>query len=84
MICNNNYHINHNVINDYTEDDSGSHPEVPVCGRFMTPSELWLYVVDGCVVARSKLLAFYEDGELSTENMAVILSDLRRLQRAQG
>lgn len=59
-------------------------PNIPVCGPFITPSELWRYVIDGSIVTRSELLPFYEDGKLSTENMAFVLSDLRRLPAGQG
>ena len=49
---------------------------IPVRSPISALSELSLYVVDGCIVARPELLAFYEAGKFSAENMSVVCPTL--------
>jgi hypothetical protein len=58
------------------------HTFVPVSGPFVTPNDLCLYVVDGCIVTRAELQALYESGLLTVESIAAVLFNLRRLQTA--
>ncbi|MGB8475333.1 MAG: hypothetical protein WCE61_14720 [Candidatus Acidiferrum sp.] len=55
---------------------------IPVSGPFVTPNDLWLYVVDGCIITRSELRALHATGQLTAEHIATVLCDLRRLQTA--
>ena len=60
----------------WTLQNQGIH----VRGPFVTPTQLCVYLVDGCIVAGSELLELHEGGKLNPENLATALSDLRGLQ----
>lgn len=55
---------------------------IPVAGPFVTPNDLCIYVVDGCIVTRAELRALYDSDQLTVESLAAVRSDLRRLPTA--
>lgn len=53
---------------------------IRVCGPFVTPKQVRVYLVDGCIVTGFELLGLHEGGKLNPESLATVLSDLRGLQ----
>lgn len=56
---------------------------VPFRGPLVAPhKKRIIYVVDGCLLSESEVVAFHEGGHFSAGNIGKLLSDLKRLQRA--
>jgi hypothetical protein len=57
---------------------------VPFRGPFVTPRSNHIYVVDGCILTASEIVALHERGTFSRDSIGEFLSDLRSLQQAPG
>lgn len=54
--------------------------KVPFRGPFITPKEKRIFLINGCIVTESEVVALYEGGHLNPENIGKVLNDLKLLQ----
>ncbi|HMD41312.1 MAG TPA: PilZ domain-containing protein [Candidatus Acidoferrum sp.] len=57
--------------------------EISVRGPFLTLKQSKIYLVEGCVLTESELIAHHEGGKFSSDGVREFLSELRRMQISQ-
>lgn len=58
--------------------------DIAVRGPFVTPKEHCIYLVDGCILTESEIVALYASGKLTSENIRRFLSELRIFQTQES
>jgi len=53
-------------------------------GPFVTPKKHRIYVVDGCLLTESEIVALHEGGKLTSENIWKFISELRIFQTQES